>query len=71
MAKVALITGAGTGVGKVVAHALMAGGYHVVFNGRREDVLQAALDEGDGVGEVIAGDVSDSAFIDTMFNQIE
>lgn len=71
MTKIALITGAGTGVGKAAAHALMVDGYHVVFNGRREDVLQEALQEGDGVGEVIAGDVSDAAFVDHMFNDLE
>ena len=75
MAKVALVTGAGTGVGKAAAHALMAGGYHVVFNGRRENVLQEALNEGaaeqGGAGEVIAGDISDAAFVDAMFAQIE
>ncbi|MEP1441482.1 MAG: SDR family oxidoreductase [Hyphomicrobiales bacterium] len=71
MTKVALVTGAGTGVGKAAAHALMAGGYHVVFNGRRENVLQDALAEGEGSGDIIAGDISDAAFVDAMFAQIE
>ena len=71
MSKIAMITGAGTGVGKAAAHALMGAGYYVVFNGRREDVLEAALLEGSGEGEVIAGDVSDSSFVDDMFKKIE
>ena len=71
MTKVALVTGAGTGVGKAAAHALMAGGYHVVFNGRRDSVLKEALSEGDGSGEIIAGDISDVAFVEAMFAQIE
>lgn len=71
MTKVALVTGAGTGVGKAAAHALMAGGYHVIFNGRREDVLQGALSEGDGQGQVIAGDVGDPASVERVFTQIE
>lgn len=75
MTKIALVTGAGTGVGKAAAHALMTSGYHVIFNGRRENVLQEALNEGaaehGGAGEIIAGDISDAAFVETMFSQIE
>ena len=75
MTKIALVTGAGTGVGKAAAHALMAGGYHVIFNGRRENVLQDALNKGGsefgGAGEVIAGDISDAAFVESLFAQIE
>ncbi|MFN5880876.1 MAG: SDR family NAD(P)-dependent oxidoreductase, partial [Burkholderiales bacterium] len=33
--KVALVTGAGTGVGKAAAHALLADGWRVVLTGRR------------------------------------
>jgi NAD(P)-dependent dehydrogenase (short-subunit alcohol dehydrogenase family) len=40
--KVAIVTGAGTGIGKSVAHALVADGYSVVFAGRRAEALAQA-----------------------------
>ena len=35
--KVALVTGAGTGIGKASAIALLKSGYQVIFVGRRQD----------------------------------
>ncbi|TAK45035.1 MAG: SDR family oxidoreductase [Betaproteobacteria bacterium] len=45
MDQVAVITGAGTGIGKASALALLAAGWQVVFAGRRGDVLQKAIAE--------------------------
>ena len=43
--KVAIVTGAGTGVGKAAALALIKAGYRVVFAGRRPEPLDAAIKE--------------------------
>jgi NAD(P)-dependent dehydrogenase (short-subunit alcohol dehydrogenase family) len=43
--KVAVVTGAGTGIGKAVALALLKEGYRVVFAGRRAEALEKALTE--------------------------
>ncbi len=40
--RVALVTGAGTGIGAAVAGALLKSGWHTVFTGRREDKLREA-----------------------------
>jgi len=44
--KVAIVTGAGTGVGKAAALALLREGYAVSLAGRRVDLLEAAAAEG-------------------------
>ena len=43
--KVAVVTGAGQGIGKAVAHALLGEGYAVVFSGRRRETLESAVAE--------------------------
>ncbi len=73
MNKVALVTGAGTGIGKACAQALLKEGWRVVFAGRRLDVLQAAIDEAGaqaGQGTAMAADLSDDAQVQALFGQI-
>jgi len=48
--KVALVTGAGTGIGKAVALALMKEGYATVLAGRRADKLEETVSEGKSTG---------------------
>ena len=43
--KVALVTGAGTGIGKAAAKALLKGGYKVVLTGRNLDRLKLAISD--------------------------
>jgi NAD(P)-dependent dehydrogenase (short-subunit alcohol dehydrogenase family) len=68
--KIAVITGAGTGIGKSVALALMKEGYAVVLAGRRQDKLQETAAEGKSTGSrsvVVPTDVSDQASIKALF----
>ncbi len=64
------MTGAGTGVGKAVALALMRDGYAVVLAGRRTDKLDETASEGVATGGkslVVPTDVSDPASISALF----
>lgn len=71
--KVALVTGAGTGIGKAVSLALLAEGYALALTGRRAQPLEEAAHEGDPSGErtlCVAADVSKPAEVDALFNAI-
>jgi NAD(P)-dependent dehydrogenase (short-subunit alcohol dehydrogenase family) len=68
--RVALVTGAGTGIGKAVAIALMRQGYAVVLAGRRADKLEETAKEGLSTGAkslAVPTDVSDPASIKALF----
>jgi NAD(P)-dependent dehydrogenase (short-subunit alcohol dehydrogenase family) len=68
--KVAVVTGAGSGIGKASALALLREGYDVVFAGRRKEVLEAAAAEGKSSGSrtlVVPTDVGDPASVRALF----
>jgi NAD(P)-dependent dehydrogenase (short-subunit alcohol dehydrogenase family) len=67
--KVAIVTGAGTGIGKAVALALLKGGYRTVLAGRRKEPLQqTAKDAGPGKqAPVVPTDVSDPHAVRALF----
>ena len=48
--KVAVVTGAGTGIGRAVAMALLKGGYSVALAGRRIEPLEAVVIEAKALG---------------------
>ncbi len=68
--KVALVTGAGTGIGKAAALALAKEGYAVVLAGRRQDALDAVAAEAKQLGAsalAVPTDVRDPASIKALF----
>jgi len=68
--KVAIITGAGSGIGRAVALAFLADGHRVVLSGRRQAALEqtAALGRG-GEALVAAADVTDPHSVRTLFDR--
>jgi NAD(P)-dependent dehydrogenase (short-subunit alcohol dehydrogenase family) len=69
--KVAVVTGAGTGIGKASALALAEAGYQVAFAGRRQELLDKALAEAGGRGIAVATDVADPASVKALFAAVE
>ena len=72
--KVALITGAGSGIGRSCATALVREGWHVVFTGRRAEALQAAITaigDAPGTGLALPCDVGDEAQVAALFASIQ
>jgi NAD(P)-dependent dehydrogenase (short-subunit alcohol dehydrogenase family) len=74
MAKVALITGAGSGIGEASALALAQAGWAVVLAGRRKDRLDAVADAARASGAealVAPTDVSDPAQVEALFAETQ
>ena len=65
--KIALVTGAGSGVGRAAALALAHEGYAVVLAGRRAENLQAVAKEAAGETLIVPTDVRDAAAIQALF----
>lgn len=69
--KIALVTGAGTGIGKAVALALLQGGWHVVLAGRRIALLNDVVQEsGSDRALAVAADVSRPESVNALFSKI-
>src|SRR4030081_2508330 len=70
--KVALVTGAGSGIGKRIAIALLREGYSVVLAGRRREPLEATALEGAAFAArslVVPADVSDPTSVKALFSK--
>jgi len=55
--KIAIVTGAGTGIGRAVALALLKAGYSVTLTGRRREPLEATATMAKGKTLIVPGDV--------------
>lgn len=71
--RVALVTGAGSGIGKGCATALLQDGWRVIFVGRRLEPLQAAIAAAGPHAErgvALPCDVADEAAVATLFDTV-
>ena len=71
--KVAVVTGAGTGIGKAVTLALLRDGYRVTLAGRRREPLErTAAEAGDAARALVApADVSDAGSVQALFARVQ
>ncbi len=67
--KVALVTGAGSGIGRAVAKGLAEAGYAVVLTGRKKDTLEAAKAEIGGQCLAVPSDVGDPDSVARLFQE--
>ena len=70
--KTAIVTGAGSGIGKAVALAFLQDGYRVALAGRRQDALETTAKDAGDAGKnalVVPTDVSDPASVKALFQQ--
>lgn len=68
--RIAIVTGAGTGIGKAAALALLKDGYHVTLAGRRPALLEQVVSSAGPAGSrtlIVPTDVSDHTAVRTLF----
>jgi NADP-dependent 3-hydroxy acid dehydrogenase YdfG len=68
--KVAVVTGASSGIGQAAARLLAAEGVHVILVARRRDRLTALADELDEAATIIEADVADLGQVKALFDQV-
>lgn len=67
MIKIALVTGAGTGIGRASAQALSRDGFALVLAGRRREPLEETAKSLSGDSLVVPTDVGDAASVEALF----
>jgi NAD(P)-dependent dehydrogenase (short-subunit alcohol dehydrogenase family) len=71
LSSIAVVTGAGTGIGRATALALLRAGYGVVFAGRRAEPLQKAVADAGALAAnalAVPTDVADPASVKALFD---
>src|ERR1700761_2154137 len=70
--KIAVVTGAGTGVGRAASMALMNAGFTVVLAGRRKEMLEETQKLGDNIGKSlpVGADVSKPEASAALFKKV-
>ena len=71
--KIALITGAGSGIGRAVALAFLADGYSVVLSGRRKEPLEETAKMAGAAGKnalAVTADVTDPSSVHSLFARV-
>ncbi|MFC3124573.1 SDR family oxidoreductase [Pseudoroseomonas globiformis] len=74
MTKIAVVTGAGSGVGRAAALALLGAGWSVALAGRREDALQGTVSAAGDVASrclPVPTDVGDRASVAALFAAVD
>jgi len=71
--RVAIVTGAGSGIGKSAALALLKDGYYVGLVGRRKDMLEktAAESAANDRALVLAADITKDADVEKVFSEVK
>lgn len=70
MSKIALVTGGGSGIGRLTAVALAAASWQVVVCGRSEKTLQETANENTGSINAMVCDLTNSDSVDQLFDNI-
>ena len=71
--RVAIVTGAGSGIGRAASLALLKDGYHVGLVGRRKDMLEKTAVES-AAGDralVLAADITRDADVERVFSEVK
>src|SRR5579864_3043826 len=71
MTPVAVVSGAGSGIGRAAAVALATAGFAVVAAGRRRDALDETVDQAGVSAVAVVCDVCDPASVAALFDEIE
>ena len=72
--RIAVVTGAGTGVGRAAALGLLRAGFHVALAGRRQGPLDEVAELGASTGRrslVVPTDVADPASVERLFQRTQ
>jgi NAD(P)-dependent dehydrogenase (short-subunit alcohol dehydrogenase family) len=69
--KVALITGAGSGIGRASALALSKAGYSLILTGRRKSELDQTASQSSGPAIVHPADISQPDQVDALFKPVD